>query len=133
MRNKPNMIIFSVDLKNQTNESYERARRDLIRYLNHIGYPNPKVLLGCYKGITEASYIAPASLSNDLLPYLTAQGQESVLYLHGDDHAELVYLNGPERGARVSLGTLKPVSMVEAKRLDAWTLDATTNQYYAVL
>lgn len=130
MKTLDTMIIFSLDLKDRPANT-----KQVQAYLSSLVGPNGfKPLIGSYNGITENSYIMPAEGNLDLIKsYATMYGQESIMLLHGDNHAELVYLNGPRKGERQGLGTLKAVSEAEARRQLGWTLDPSNGQYYTVV
>lgn len=110
-------------------ESIDALKADL----DHYGLSSKRVL-GKYTALDHTEVIEPAlvvvtenaSLINALA---FKHSQECVLRLDMTRNAELVYTTGRS----VFIGQFKPVTEDEAKRLNGWTLDETTGQYYACI
>lgn len=102
---------------------------------HEIGY---KLLYGCYKGEQENSYLVNARNWNAIACLLA--GQQTVLQLgpmvpNGPRNATarismFHYVDGSNR-LPYSLGFFLNITQADAMRLDGWTLDCDTQQYWA--
>lgn len=119
-------LILSAELSTLDPERNQDRSLELETLLDSMQVPY-KRLAGKYKTQTERSYIVPFSAG--VLKAAKLFGQESVLKLHPDNKAELIYL---ETGQSQIIGTLQKVSKAEALELDAWSYRPDLNQFYAV-
>jgi len=123
----PECYIISPE-KSCKSRDVNSLRIDTMRaVLESDGYPF-KSLEGCYKGLTEKSFLICDISEAEALRLAIHYGQESILYLDADRSAFLIFADGSETQA---LGEFKSVPRALAKNHDSWTVDpANPNEIY---
>lgn len=88
---------------------------------------NYKVLIGCYKGNLERSFL----LTDFELAIIIAKSydQESLLHRSADGPDCYLCFLDPET-SDINLGPMIAVSKREARQQDSWTYDPSTKTYY---
>lgn len=119
-------FIFSAELTTNS-ETENRIATNLASKIldqNDITY---KKIDGCYKDVTEQSFLVNAKHENVVMEIAQAANQESVLFVDSMSNATLYYMDGrkPEK-----LGKFSEVSRDEAIDNLGFSRDVLTNKYY---
>lgn len=119
-------MIFAIDNDNCPHTVAKFLRHcDTERALMRM--PELVLLIGCYNGVLERSYMIPSRYRDKVKDYI--KGQQSVLFVPSDTRQECV-LEYLECGSREGIGPMREVSCVEAMKLDGWTYVQDTGKYY---
>lgn len=121
-------LIFSAYLGIRTPGQNFEEHQNLKNWLRVMNIPF-RELQGKYKGAEELSIQVSSDHRRVAEMVLRDYTQESYLELYYDGFAELVF----QDGGREKLGYLKQVTKAEADKLDAYSYDAETDTYYAVV
>lgn len=105
----------------------ELEREHYILHKNGLESNHYKQVLGSYKGVQEKSYVVDEDFENVVFKLAKEHNQESVLFLDEVRDAYLVFIKD---GRQVKIGKWQAVQ--DVKGLDAYTIDQTTGQAYAV-
>lgn len=120
-------IIFAID---DTSIAGGAQFRDWMTQ-HKIGF---KALIGCYKGVTEQSYIINANDWAAVYETRACALQESILELgpctaRDKRPAKLIYQDWVKRPAE-DIGFIQSVPEVEAKEYNSWSYDPQSKQYF---
>lgn len=125
---KPEVIILSGELSNQTKLENQSRTADLYKSLRSLNIPF-KTVVGVYKGVKEESFVTTprdASEFSTVLSLASHFDQESVLHLDSNRRAKLIF-----RGGQVEhLGYFTSVPEKIARAQDAYTQDG--DDFYIV-
>ena len=123
------VYILSVKQAHLTDKSNNRADQEARIYFKAHGI-SYKVVNGCYKGVTELSYVVNAAHAVQVRELAARYNQDSVLFLDSDRSAFLRYLDSFDH--EVYIGQFKSTSAQIALGRDAYTHDETADLYYVV-
>lgn len=92
-----------------------------------------KMVQGCWQNQTEATFAVRVQFADDLLRLVELAkmyNQDAILLRNV--RSECFLIGSSDQFWREKIGTMVRVSEAEAKRLEGWTLDYATGQYWAV-
>lgn len=105
-----------------------RIAHDALRQLLQVAGYGIKQVDGVYKGQKEKSFVVVGATDNAILSLAWTFSQESVLKLHGDRHADLLYTNGVVE----PLGKFVAVGQAEALKHDSYTYCPVNDTFYII-
>jgi hypothetical protein len=133
MNIKKRVVIISAELMELNESANEKRTMKLGANLNIHGLKFSRAL-GSYKGTLEKSFIVDVSEDKNLwtLKVIAKDfNQESILIVQ-DDAARSAELHFTATGKVQRLGSIVPLTALEAAQEDNWTLDLTQNLYFGV-
>ena len=117
-------VIFAIDNDDDVHTVAKFMRHvDTLRAMNTI--EPVEMLVGCYKGKLERSYMMRSDQFDHVSDYV--KYQESFLLVPGDTRQPCVL---DYRGKREPVGTMRQVSAKDALQSDAWTYSETKGKYF---
>jgi hypothetical protein len=123
--------IVSAERFERTAEENREATKALFNWLHEMGLPN-KMVEGFYGTTPEVSALVVGNeydgTESRVFELARFNNQESVLVVHEDRSAELVFTNGEDS---IDLGRWNEITASEAKRVESYTFDPYTERYYA--
>ncbi len=136
MRLNSNKILVSVFQSSQSLEANTANHNKAIEMLTREAIPF-QVVKGVYKGSSELSFLlssdsAQGHFVNQFMALNLGRlfNQESILEVHNDNTAQLLYLNGT---TIANLGEFSEVSEQVALGLDSYTFEPLSQRYFAVI
>jgi len=119
-------VIFAIDNDDDVHTVAKFMRHvDTLRAMNTI--EPVEMLVGCYKGNLERSYMMRSDQFDHVSDYV--KYQESFLLVPGDTRQPCV-LEFPVGNKRVAVGKMRQVSAKDALQSDAWTYSETKGKYF---
>lgn len=119
-------IIFAIDNDNDPHTVAKFMRHcDTERAMQRM--PALVMLIGCYEGKLERSYMIPAMHLDKVKDYI--KNQDSILRVPSDTRQPCV-LEYMSSGMREGIGPMREVSAQEALQAMAWTYEPIEGKYY---
>lgn len=132
MNIKKRVVLISAELKGLSDAENSERSVKLGAHLTSMGLKFSRAL-GSYKGTCEKSFIVDAS--EDIIGKLKVTAdwfkQESILVVQ-DDAARSASLHFIDTGKVQKIGSIVPLTALEASKEENWTLDLTQNLYFGV-
>jgi hypothetical protein len=122
------VIILSAFRKDLTDTQNMQRHTELESSLGKLKFAN-KVVVGCYKGVKELSYVIPYNdVAEELVLISLGEhfNQECVLKLDDNRNASLLYTNGSQE----PLGHFHPITEKDALERDNYTF--SDGIYYGI-
>ena len=132
MNIKKRVVIISAELSGLSNEENAKRTVKLGASLAFYGFKFSRSL-GSYRNSLENSFIVDASedIVGKLKVLADFNAQESILVVQ-DDAARSAELHFIDTGKTERIGSIVPLTALEAQQEDNWTLDLTQNLYFGV-